>query len=237
MFVNLQYYLFDIYTFLYKLFFLDTKCLFCDFFCFESICSNCFREFEERMNLRKIPSVVFSRDLGKVFFDNLFFLFHYSEIVELIKFIKFEGRIDLLKYVIRFLLKNIDIWEAELITFVPNHNNINNFLITKLLCNRLSFYGLKIRHSSLFLINPNRKELQHLIKDRRKRVTNSRDKFLLNKKENISKMFEKIKRIIIFDDIITTGASLNEVSRLIKQDLLGSIKNEINIDCIVLAKG
>ncbi|MFN3477974.1 MAG: hypothetical protein ACK4ZM_01230, partial [bacterium] len=81
-----------------------------------------------------------------------------------------------------------------------------------------------------FSVNSKNRKLQHLIGDRKERVKNVKNKFLIKRASYIEKI-KKLKKIVIFDDISTTGASLNEASKIVK-----FYNNEIKIDCLVLAK-
>jgi len=70
--------------------------------------------------------------------------------------------------------------------------------------------------------------LQHTISDKRERIKNVRGKFVL---KNALSFSQALKRIIVFDDVTTTGATLNEVCRLIREN-----NEQLTIDCFVLSK-
>lgn len=219
----------------YKFVLFDNRCIFCDYFSLDSICSTCFEDLKQKMYLRKLPKEYFEKELEKVWFDNFYFLFSYSDFYRILEISKFNNRLDLLIYVSR-LISFIDekIWNdvckgvfnTKVFTFIPNHEKINNYLISLLLANWLSKYNINI--VNLFTVNSKKKRLQHLIKDRKERILNAKDKFILNCK-NIQRL--ENSRIIIFDDVSTTGSTLNEASKLIKEKV-GNVK----IDCLVIAK-
>ncbi|MCX7972095.1 MAG: hypothetical protein N2657_02605 [bacterium] len=179
----------------------------------------------ESLNCRFLPGKVFEKSLGKVYFNNLYFLFHYDQIYNLIKLYKFEGRLDLAGYFVRFLEKTIDksIWQGtSLFTFIPNHEKPNNFLLSVMLSERIG-----IKFMDLFKVNPSNSQAQHLIKDKNQRIKNAKNKFVLKTEYD----FSGLRKLVIFDDISTTGASLNEVCKIVK-----SLNQGIDIDCLVIAK-
>lgn len=219
---------FRAYLNFYRFIFFDSTCPFCGFFSLNQICKNCYDHFQKKVSLRKLPSNIFERELGKVYFDNVYFIFLYSEIYEFIKVYKFENKIYILGSLINFLrmTKNSEIWQdVNGITFVPNHDRFLNYLIG-------IFIGeeMNLRVFPFFSINPKNKKLQHLIEDRKERIKNIKNKFLLRKNSYIEEI-KKLRKIVIFDDISTTGASLNEVSKIIK-----FYNSNIKINCLVLAK-
>ncbi|MFN3995383.1 MAG: ComF family protein [bacterium] len=219
---------FNAYLHFYRFIFFESVCPFCGFFSLNSICKNCQDYFQKMIRLRKLSSNIFEKELGKVYFDNIYFLFLYSEFSEFIKAYKFENRAYLLNDVVNFLysIKGSEIWQdVDGITFVPNHDKFLNYLIC-------IFIGTKmgLRVFPFFSVNSKNRKLQHLIEDRKERIKNVKNKFLIKRASYIEKI-KKLGKIVIFDDISTTGASLNEASKIIK-----SYNNEIRIDCLVLAK-
>jgi len=209
-----------------KIIFDDTKCLFCGSFSFSSICNNCFISFKEKANLRRLPSLFFINNLKTVYFDNLFFLFSYDDFYQFIKIYKFENRVYVINYLLKLLKDYSNFFSGyDLMAFVPNHYSKANFFI----CNLLSNY-LNLRIANFFDIHVSNKTLQHTITDKKKRIENIKDKFILS--SNFEGYFNnEINKIIVFDDVCTTGSTLNEVCKLIKK------KNDrILIDCFVLAK-
>lgn len=217
-----------IYLYFYRFIFFDSVCPFCGFFSLNNICKSCLERFKKMINLRKLSSHIFEKDLGKVYFDNIYFLFSYVEFSEFIKAYKFENKIYILNDLVNFLdvTKENEIWQdADGITFVPNHDKFLNHLICILIAARMN-----LRVFPFFFINPKNMKLQHLIANRKERIKNVKDKFIF-KEDAFVKKIKKLRKIVIFDDISTTGASLNEISKIIK-----FYNNDIKTDCLVLAK-
>jgi competence protein ComFC len=76
--------------------------------------------------------------------------------------------------------------------------------------------NLKIKLEKDILIKPKDTEHQAQIKDRRARLKNISGSFAIrNTKENLEKL--KGKNIILIDDILTTGATLTEARKILKQ--------------------
>ncbi|MCX7758425.1 MAG: hypothetical protein N2169_02260 [bacterium] len=191
----------------------------------DSLCYTCLDVIRKRISLKVIPGHVFQKSLKEVHFSNLHFLSLYDELYDFIRLYKFENRIDLINYIITFImtLGNDDVFkDVDIITFVPNHNRVNNFLIALFLANQFN-----IVFKEMVTINPKNLALQHLIKDKKSRIENARNKFVLKKGIDLT----NVKKVIVFDDICTTGSSLNEVCRMIK-----TLNKNILINCMVLAK-
>jgi ComF family protein len=82
-------------------------------------------------------------------------------------------------------------------------------LIAKEVC-KLSAGELKLAHRAL--IKHKETEHQAHIKEREKRLLNLRDSFSVPKKERVSD-----RNIILIDDVTTTGATLEEAKRILKE--------------------
>ncbi|MEN3015668.1 MAG: hypothetical protein ABDH21_06420 [bacterium] len=217
--------LWDLYFKVYNFFLFDSICSFCKSFCLNGICNDCLKIFIDRARVTKLPSLVFEKTLGKVYFDNLIFIFNYEDFRDFMILYKFGGRIDFVKYLSLFL--SYDVFEGyDLYTFVPNHEGYSNFICVHYLSAK---YG--IRFVSFLDINPKNKKKQHLVEDRKERISNVRDKFFV--KGGMDKLLVKLVngKVLIFDDICTTGSTINEVSRVLKR-----INKDLRIDCLVICK-
>ncbi|MCS7243767.1 MAG: hypothetical protein RMJ36_03415 [Candidatus Calescibacterium sp.] len=191
----------------------------------DSLCYTCLDTIRKRISLKVLPGYVFQKSLKEVHFSNLYFLFLYDELYDFIRLYKFENRIDLINHIVMLIMDVVGddiLRDIDIITFVPNHNKLNNFLITLFLANQFN-----IVFKEVVSINPKNLVLQHLIKDKKSRIENAKNKFVLKNGINLA----NVKKVVVFDDICTTGSSLNEVCRMIR-----TLNKNILINCMVLAK-
>jgi len=73
-------------------------------------------------------------------------------------------------------------------------------------------HGVNMQLANNILIKPKETEHQARIRDRRERLKNIAGSFAVKNNEKI-----KGKNIILIDDILTTGATLSEAKKVLKQ--------------------
>ncbi len=185
------------------------------------ICSRCYRKINSLINLRKIR-------LNKNIF--VYYIFIYDGIFrEKILSYKFKEDSYLYKMFSEIILRDKKICEfiekSDYILPVPmyiDNKKIRGYNQTELITQELS-KNLNIIFEKDILVK-NRKNKKQSSLSENKRKENIKNVYSLNNQERI-----KNKKVLIFDDICTTGATLKECYKLIK-----SQTKEISI--LVLAK-
>lgn len=152
-----------------------------------------------------------------IYFDKLLFCYTYKGIIRKILLeYKFSNKAYLSNFFANLILnKKIDeiLKIYDIMIPVPmdkikkkkrGYNQTQ--LISKILCQKLSLFE---DEKSLIKIKKTKTQ-STLNKDERK--NNIKNAFFVNNKENISN-----KKVILFDDIYTTGATVNEISKILKE--------------------
>lgn len=172
------------------------------------ICADCFG------SLRKITSDqqrVFLERMPVIHFDNLVILYEFSELFrQIMYFYKYQGFTEIADYFAESIIQNSEL-NYDIVSFVPLHptkqreRGFNqSALIAEKLCQLKGLY-----------LHPD------LIK--RTRYTTSQTKLNRNKRrENVKNAFElnddvNGKSILFIDDVITTGATVNECAGIFKE--------------------
>ncbi len=189
-------------------------CGICENICKDYICKKCIIKIKKykikRKNIYKV------RDKSK-FFDEACHIFKYEDIIrdKLIQY-KFDNKSYLYKTFSKIILNDKKICgfleNYDIIIPVPIHKKRKQqrgYNQTELIANQIS-KDLNIKLEKNILIkNINTKAQSGLNKKDRQR--NVRDVFKL---QNTQKIINK--KILIIDDIYTTGSTLNECSRIIR---------------------
>lgn len=149
-------------------------------------------------------------------FDEILGIFHYKgKILDLIHNYKYKRMEKLSKIILPFLInkiKNLN-GEYDLIISVPLHparKRERGFDQNEIFCKEISkMLNLPYMKNLIYRIKYNKPQAK--IKDENKRI------------ENVKGIFKrdfdfKNKRVILFDDILTTGATLNEISKILKEN-------------------
>lgn len=187
----------------------------------EIICNECFEEIT-----RFIIKEPFCRKCGKekrynhkceknFEFDEIISIFHYrGKILDLIHNYKYKRINKISKILIPFLKNRIEKIneEYDLILSVPLHparKRERGFDQNEIFCKEIS-EKLKIPYIKDGIYRIKYTKPQAEIKNEKERVNNIKGVFKI-------KFDFKDKKIIIFDDVITTGATLNEISGLLKE--------------------
>lgn len=199
----------------------------------EPLCNECYEKIEYAGHLClscgypvKKAGAYCPKCAGKVKFygDNVFILYKYRGVIRsLLLSVKFNYNIRSVYYLHKLIyLNNIDINSYDIITYVPSHF-FRNFKRFKHPAKATSDYLNKIS---------NKKHIKVL-----KRFKKTTFQYKLNKNErknNVENAFKvciniNMLKILLVDDIFTTGSTLNECAKLLKSH------GASQVDCFVLA--
>lgn len=164
-------------------------------------------------------------------FENLLYLFHYEGIIrELILKYKFKEKAYLYKTFVNFLLKDENIFEKlqtyDTILSVPiskKRNKERGYNQSGLIAREISKILNVEYYDNILYKTKNIIEQSKLSKD--ERIENIKNVYDIFNKEKILN-----KKILLIDDIYTTGSTVNECSRILR------LAKPKKIDIFVLAK-
>ena len=175
----------------------------------EWICENC---------LKKLKIDIIQRKEYNKFYDEQIYLFKYKDIRNLILRYKFNGQAYLNNTFSSIILKNKNLCRKlkfyDIIIPVPMFNKKKRnrgYNQTELITNKIS-KKLNIQTSNKILIKIKNTKTQSTLKEKQ-RWQNVQNAFGIKNSDLI-----KNKNIILFDDIITTGATINECAKILKQN-------------------
>lgn len=199
------------------------SCGICGKFSKNNLCKKCElklkdHELSEKQSYRKLK--------GK-HFDSFFSLFKYEGIIrEKIIEYKFEDKPYLYKLFSKIISKKVKIFGLlesgyDIIIPVPIHKKkkwLRGYNQTELISKEIS-KDMNIEYQNNMLVKIKNTESQSSL-SKKDRKSNIKDVFGLN-----YKCIEKIKnkKIILFDDIYTTGSTVNECSKVLKKYGVGEI--------------
>jgi len=171
--------------------------------------------------------------LARQGFDRAYSALLYEDVLkELIHAFKYKRRISLSKLFARLLTEFIDnnpdiIEHIDLVTFVPLHNSRlreREFNQSKLLASKISD-GFKIPLAdTLDKIRSTRNQNEL---SRTERLVNLKGAFRIRRGGDTVRG----RHILLVDDVLTTGATLNECARVLKA------AGTIEVRCLTLARG
>ena len=213
-------------------FFYPRKCMFCgeaiptgdDFFCKkcyyklpridESRCLICGREIYEGPGYKICPTC----KKHKIWFDANYPSFLYDSVMEeAVKKYKFAGKMWYFKQFSRFMYKTIkdNKLTADYIVYPPINKKTfyeRGFNQSELIAEELSkMTGINIIKKCILKTKDNEKQS---LMTGAKRFENVRGVFAIDSKyENLI----KDKRILIIDDVLTTGSTMSECARMLKK--------------------
>lgn len=215
-------------------FYFQKSCIICGKISQNQICLNCknrIKKYEKQnlITINKYNQLFFH--CGKIYFDNLFYLFEYKGLIrKIILNYKFHNKSFFCNFFAKLLLnckKTYGFFSFyDIIIPVPmekekmlqrGYNQAE--LITNIICK-----NTKILNGNSFIKKIKKTKIQSSL-NLNQRKENIKNAFYVNDKNAL-----KGKKIIIFDDICTTGNTVNEISRILKM----SGAREILV--IVLAK-
>ncbi len=187
----------------------------------EIICNECFEEImrliiKEPFCKRCGKEKKYNHKCEKIFkFDEIIPLFHYrGKILDLIHNYKYKRMIKISKILIPLLKNRIEKIEEkyDFIISVPLHparKRERGFDQSEIFCNEIA-KKLKIPYIKNGIYRIRYTVPQAKIKEEEKRINNIKGAFKVD-------LDLKDKKIIIFDDVLTTGATLNELSEILKE--------------------
>lgn len=190
-------------------------------FLFPPVCGICGKTHEEwicEKCLEKLKINIIYRKVYNKYYDEMIYLFSYKDVRKLILKYKFNNWAFLSNTFSKIILKNKNLCRNlkfyDIIIPVPmykikkqkrGYNQTE--LITKKIAKNLGIY----EDSKVLLKIKNTRTQSKL--NEKQRYENIKNVFFIN---NIEKI--KDKKIILFDDIITTGATINECAKILKQN-------------------
>ena len=190
-------------------------CGICDKICKESLCKKC----ELKLEAYKIACLKNYKNAEKVYFDYCINMLKYESIIrEKIIDYKFNERTYLYKTFAKIILKDEKICRflkerCDIIIPIPMHKykkRLRGYNQTELIAKELS-NTLKIPINTKILIKKKNNKTQSTL-TKSERTKNVKGAFEALDIENI-----KNKEILLFDDIYTTGNTLNECSKILKK--------------------
>jgi ComF family protein len=191
-----------------------------------SLCANCYHGLNFYFQGQK-PNIV-EENKEQVYFDQLQIMAQFrGPLQKLIKALKYQNAKNIAPLLAKMLHRHLKIPSADMLTFIPLHpkklrwrgyNQCQEIALTLGEISKIPVQNLLIK-----TIN---NQAQAQIKEQKTRQERMRGVFAIPT-QNLPII--KNKHIMILDDVLTTGATVNEASRLLK--LFGARK----VDVIVLA--
>lgn len=189
-------------------------CGFCNTINKESLCNNC----EERINQKLLCNIDNYENDDTKYFTNHIYLFKYSdEIRSKILDYKFNDKPYIYKTFAKIIIKNEKICgflrKYDIIIPIPIHRKRKNTrgynqseLISKEILKKIT--NLKIETN---IIIKNKNTIPQSVLNRKERNENVKNVYIIKNTEKINN-----KRVLLLDDIYTTGSTVNECSKLLK---------------------
>jgi len=202
-------------------------CGFCKEICKENLCSNCNKYIDTLVKNRKIDY----RNNQEKYFNKHLYLFKYEEIIrEKIIDYKFNEDIYLYKTFSRIILNNKEMCKEfkkyNMVIPIPIHKKrkqMRGYNQSELIIKELS-KQLNFKFDSNLLYKKNNVIEQSKL-NKSERIRNVRNVYAIKDKSKLEG-----KELLLFDDIYTTGATVNECSKIL-------IKNGAKkVDVLTIAK-
>ncbi len=179
-----------------------------------ALCQNCYHGLKFYFLQNKLQEI--APNLKEIYFDDLQIMAKFSgSIAKLLKALKYHDSKNIAPMLARMLWRHLVIPQVDLITFIPLHpyklrvRGYNQCQEIALELGKLS--GIAVKN---LLLKKKNTKAQAQIKDQDERLRRMDDLFQVrNKYKNLIKN----KIIIIIDDVITTGATLNAASKTLKE--------------------
>jgi len=191
-----------------------------------SLCANCYHGLNFYFQGQK-PNIV-EENKEQVYFDQLQIMAQFrGPLQKLIKALKYQNAKNIAPLLAKMLHRHLKIPSADMLTFIPLHpkklrwrgyNQCQEIALTLGEISKIPVQNLLIK-----TIN---NQAQAQIKEQKTRKERMKGVFAIPT-QNLPII--KNKHILILDDVLTTGATINEASRLLK--LAGARR----VDVIVLA--
>lgn len=179
------------------------------------ICASCFSQL---LHIESEQIVRFKKKLSKQYFDEIFILYQFNPLFqELIHLLKYQHFLSIADYFGQSLAKALSETSYDYITAVPLNSvryRERGYNQSALIADRCADC-LQIEFVGDILVRKRNTKSQTKL-SRSERVNNIADAFLLNKEV-------QDKDILIVDDVITTGSTLNECVKILKEGNAGKV--------------
>lgn len=191
-----------------------------------ALCQNCYHDLKFYFLQNKLQEI--SPNLKELYFDDLQIMAKFSgSLAKLLKALKYHNSKNIAPILAKMLWRHLVLPEADLISFVPLHQQklklrgYNQCQEIALELGRVS--GITVKN---LLLKKRNTKAQAQIKNQDERLQRMENLFTARDKY---KNLIKNKNIIIIDDVITTGATLNAVSKTLKE------AGAKQVSCLVIA--
>lgn len=203
----------------------------------EYLCNICKKSFK-----RNLPECYICRRISPNFcthqhckknysLDRVIVAWEYNKLSsKILKSYKYKGAQDVGKYLSDLLLENIKDFDFGGSLFIPVpisflRRSERGFNQTELLVKSISkYYGCDFSFS---LIGRKIEKGHQSLKDRESRLKNKTYEFYLKDKS----LLDRYTSVVILDDVITTGSTLENISKIIKE------KKDISVNAVCLFRG
>lgn len=192
-------------------------CVICGRLNTDYLCLKCYKRIEKYNKFKYMNKDILSFD--KTYFDEVFYCYSYKGLIRkcLLKF-KFGGKPYFCNFFAKMLLNCKKTYRFfyfyDIIIPVPmdkNKKQIRGYNQTELITDIIT-KNANIRNGKNLIKKIKETKTQSTLNSK-DRIYNVKDAFKILGKEEI-----KNKRVILFDDICTTGSTANEISRLLKEN-------------------
>ena len=190
-------------------------CLICGKQSNKNTCKDC----EEKLN-KETKYIVVSKMINNDLIDKFIYIFEYKNIIrKLIIDYKFNDKAYLYKLFSDFVIKNKKIYgilkSYDIIIPVPIHKKRKRergYNQSELIAKEISFNIDNLMYENKAIIKVKNNKRQSTL-NKNERIQNIKNVYKVIDKERI-----KNKNIIVFDDIYTTGNTVKEISRILKEN-------------------
>lgn len=176
------------------------------------ICERCYSHLNFSLTDDLVPSL-FTADATPVYLEKISALLAYDEMMKkIMHHFKYQGARDLF-VPLAYWLYQYGNWDADVITFIPIHKKRRlerGYNQAELVAQELARLS-GIPCISL-LTRPVYRQKQALSKSKSERLKKTKDIFAA-----VAADVDKEKTILIIDDVVTSGATLNEAARVLHE--------------------
>ncbi len=177
------------------------------------LCANCYNDLKFYFIANQKDEM--KKNLNKIYFDNLQIMANFSGcLAKLIKAIKYENGRNIAYFLAKMLYRHQIIPQVDMITFIPLHpyklrsRGYNQGQIIAFELGRIT--NLPVKN---LLFKKENTLAQATIKNQEERLARMQNLFTVQEKY---KQLIQNKKILLLDDIVTTGATINSASQVLK---------------------
>lgn len=190
-------------------------CLICGKYVEDILCAKCKKELSEKINVR----VENENGFNEIYFEKHCYIFKYQDIRNLILDYKFNDKSYLYEIFSKNIIKNEKICgilkKYDIIIPVPIHKirkNERGYNQSELIAKKIAENIENLKYENQVV----KKEIHNNMQSKLDKSSRNQNVKNVYKVVNTQKI--KNKRIILFDDIFTTGSTVNEISKILKQN-------------------